>query len=68
MSGRRQYNEDSVTVKLSAGGSVSLSFRGTLFELTEDEEALISGLRKLLQRYRNSGSLNGTGAARGDAT
>lgn len=57
MSGRRQYNEDSVSLKLSSGGSVSLSFRGTLFDLTEAEQVLITDLTKLIRKYRDAAAL-----------
>ena len=52
MSGRRQYNEDSVSIRLSSGGSVTLSFKGTLFELTDDEQGLVRDLTLTIQRYR----------------
>jgi hypothetical protein len=57
MSGRRQYNEDGTTIKLSSGGSVSLTFRGTLFELTEPEQVLISELTNLIRKYRDAAAL-----------
>jgi hypothetical protein len=57
MSGRRQYNEDSISIRLSGGGSVTLTFKGTLFDLTNDERTLMATLSITIQRYKES-SLN----------
>ena len=69
MSRRRQWGEDStVNLKLSAGATVVLSFKGNLFDLTEDERRLINDLSITIRRYRDSGSLNEkTGLAEGAA-
>jgi hypothetical protein len=56
MSGRRrQSGEDAVVViKLSAGASVSLTFRGNLFDLTREERELIGNLSAVIQIFRDA--------------
>jgi hypothetical protein len=55
MSRRRQWGEDStVSIDLSSGGSVSLSFKGNLFDLSADERKLISDLSAIIQQYRDA--------------
>jgi hypothetical protein len=55
MSRRRQWGEDStVTIDLSSGGSVTLTFKGNLFDLTADERRLISDLSSIIQKYRDA--------------
>lgn len=50
---RRQWGEDStVRQELSAGASVTLSFKGNLFELTAAEQALMTDLTNTFQKYR----------------
>lgn len=53
MSRRRQWGEDStVRIDLSSGGSVTLTFKGNLFDLQTDERQLISDLSETIQRYK----------------
>lgn len=60
MSGRRQWGEDStVCMKLSSGASVTLTFKGNLFDLTKAEQGLVADLSSIIQKYRDSASLNG---------
>jgi hypothetical protein len=55
MSRRKQFSEDStVHLDLSSGGSLSLSFKGNLWELTEDERNLIAKVSDLVQRYKDA--------------
>ena len=52
MSGRRQWAGDSsVCVKLSAGASVTLTFKGNLFDLTDAERELIGLLSNVIQHH-----------------
>lgn len=52
MSGRRQWASDSTaSVKLSAGGSITLTFRGNLFDLTLAERELMSALSNVIQKH-----------------
>jgi hypothetical protein len=58
---RRQWGEDStVTIDLSSGGSITLSFKGNMFEMSEDEQKLITDLTAMIRQYRDaqSASLN----------
>jgi hypothetical protein len=51
----RQWGEDStVCIKLSSGGSITLQFKGNLFDLSDDEHKLIGDLRAILQKYREA--------------
>ena len=53
MSRRRQWGEDStVSIDLSSGGSITLAFRGNLFDLRADERQLISDLSETIQRFK----------------
>jgi hypothetical protein len=53
MSGRRQWGEDStVCIKLSANASVTLTFKGNLFDLTNEERGLVADLSGVIQKYR----------------
>ena len=55
MSRRKQFSEDaSVRLDLSSGGSLNLSFKGNLFDLTEGERNLIARVSELIQRYRDA--------------
>jgi hypothetical protein len=55
MSGRRQWGEDStVCLKLSAGASISLRFKGNLFDLTREERELISSLTDVIRIYKDA--------------
>jgi hypothetical protein len=55
MSGRRQWGEDStVALKLSEGASLSLTFKGNLFDLTQEERELIASLSSVIQRFKDS--------------
>ena len=67
MSRRRQWGEDStVSLKLSAGATVELSFKGNLFDLTPDERRLVSDLSNIVQTYQNGkGTRPGEGAIKG---
>lgn len=49
--GRQWADDSSVTVKLAAGGSINLAFRGNLFNLTEPERQLISALTDVIQKH-----------------
>jgi len=60
---RRQQNEDAVTIKLSSGGAVSLTLRGSFFDLTPDERRLMNDLSVTIERYREAG--NGADKAEG---
>lgn len=54
MSGRRQWGEDStVNIKLSAGGSVALTFKGNLFDVTPEERALIAQLSDVVHKFKD---------------
>jgi len=49
---RRQWGEDSTRcVKMSANASVTLTFKGNLFDLTSDERNLIARLTEVLQQH-----------------
>jgi hypothetical protein len=49
---RRQWGDDStVNLKLSAGSSITVVFKGNLFELTAAERHLITELSAVVQRY-----------------
>jgi len=55
MSRRRQWGEDStVRIDLSGGASVSLTFKGNLFDLTMAERDLVADLSAEIQRYRDA--------------
>ena len=63
MSGRRQWGDDStVCLKLSAGASLSLSFRGNLFDLSPEERELIASLSSVIQRFKDAESPEVEGA------
>ena len=52
---RRQWGEGStVILKFSEGGSVSLTFRGNLFDLSLDERRLVSDLSSVIQKYKDA--------------
>jgi hypothetical protein len=46
-------------MKLSSGASVTLTFKGNLFDLTKAEQGLVADLSSIIQKYRDSASLNG---------
>jgi hypothetical protein len=49
---RRQWGEDStVRVELTAGASITLAFKGNLFDLSAAERTLIADLSNTLQRF-----------------
>lgn len=49
---RRQWGEDSTRcVKLSANASVTVTFKGNLFDLTQEERNLIVRLTDVLQQH-----------------
>ena len=49
----RQWGEDStIRVNLSAGASVTLSFKGNLFDLSPEERTLVSDLSLTVQKYQ----------------
>lgn len=51
----RQWGEDStVCIKLSSGGSITLQFKGNLFDLSDDERKLIADVSSVIQRYREA--------------
>ena len=53
---RRQWGDDStVNLKLSAGSSITVVFKGNLFDLTATERRLITDLSAVLQQYENGG-------------
>lgn len=58
---RRQWGEDStVRIDLSSGGSVTLAFKGNLFDLSAGERALITDLSGIIQKYRDAGTMPAT--------
>jgi hypothetical protein len=49
---RRQWGDDStVNLKLSAGSSITVVFKGNLFDLTAAERQLITDLSAVVQQY-----------------
>lgn len=54
---RRPMSEDSASIKLSAGGSITLTHRGSLFDLSADERRLLNDLSAILQRHRDGAGL-----------
>ena len=52
---RRLWGEDStVCIDLSEGASVTMQFKGNLFDLTAEERLLIANLTNVIQLYRNA--------------
>jgi len=51
---RRTMTEHAVSIKLSAGGSVSLTFRGSLFDLLPTERQLVSTLSDTIQNFKDA--------------
>ena len=52
MSRRLKWGDDStVNLKLSAGSSISVVFKGNLFDLNVAERQLIADLSAVLQKY-----------------
>lgn len=52
MARTRQWGDDSSTqIKFSGGGSVSLIFKGNLFDLLPHERILITELSDVIQRF-----------------
>lgn len=52
---RRQWGEDStVRIDLSSGGSITLTFKGNLFDMSADERQLITDLSNIIQKYQDS--------------
>jgi hypothetical protein len=58
MSRRRWASDSEVAVKLSAGASVTLTFKGNLFDLSPDERRLISDLTTVIQRHRDAADVD----------
>jgi hypothetical protein len=55
MSRTRSWADDSsIAIKLSGGGSVTLAFRGNLFDLTPGERNLIADLTNVIQKYKDT--------------
>jgi hypothetical protein len=51
--GRRQWGDDStVCVKLSGNATVSLIFKGNLFDLAPAERELVGALADIIQRHQ----------------
>lgn len=49
---RRKWGEDStVNLKLSNGSSITVVFRGNLFDLSLSERKLVDGISELVQTY-----------------
>ena len=58
MSGRKQWGDDStVCVKLSASASVTLTFKGNVFDLAPEEVRLISALTDVMQKHQEAAKL-----------
>ncbi len=48
----RQWGDDSSTqIKLAGGGSITLTFRGNLFDLLPNERALLAALSTVVQEF-----------------
>jgi hypothetical protein len=57
MSRRRVWGDDStVRLGLSGGATVTLSFKGNLFDLAPAERRLISDLTATIQIYKDAGT------------
>ena len=52
--GRQWADDSSVTVKLAAGGSITVALRGNAFTLTEGERQLIGALTTAIQKYEEA--------------
>lgn len=49
---RRQWGEDStVRIELSGGASVTLTFKGNLFDLKPEERELMASLSGVVQKF-----------------
>lgn len=58
---RRQWGEDStVRLELSAGASMTLTFKGNLFDLSHDERELIADLSNTIQKFRDAEVASGS--------
>jgi hypothetical protein len=56
----RQWGDDSSTqIKFAGGGSVSVIFRGNLFDLLPNERTLIADLSSVIQRFNEGGNDGG---------
>ena len=54
----RQWSDDNtVSITLMSGGSVTLMFKGNVFDLTEDERRLVGDLTTTIKRYREDSEL-----------
>lgn len=54
MSRRRRLVENSaVCIDFAEGGSVSLAFKGNMFDLTPDEQTLIAAITTLVKTFKN---------------
>lgn len=55
MKRRRQRGEGStLRLDLSAGASLALIFKGSLFDLTQEERELIATISSAIQRYKDA--------------
>jgi hypothetical protein len=53
MSRTRSWADDSsISIKLSGGASVVLTFKGNFFDLTTGERDLIANLSNIIQKYK----------------
>ena len=51
----RNWGDDSsICIKLSAGASIALTFKGNLFDLTAAERNLIADLSNIIQKYKDT--------------
>ena len=51
----KSWGDDSTTqIKFAAGGSLTLVFKGNLFDLTPEERQLITDLSITVQRFQRS--------------
>jgi hypothetical protein len=58
MSRRRKWDTNSaVSVELSMGASVTVTFEGNLFDLSQAERGLVADLSNVVQAFRDAQSL-----------
>jgi hypothetical protein len=51
----RNWGDDSsICIKLSGGGSVTLTFKGNMFDLRDAERQLIADLSNVIQKYKDT--------------
>lgn len=64
MGNRRLWNDDSTAcVKLSSNASLTLTFKGNLFDLTPDERRLLSALTDVIQKHEGAMKHDASAAA-----